>query len=96
MERTVTRRDLTTALVHILVANDVPDPQDAVEVLVSPGNGTRLFLLIPNEPAKGALGEELMKITGHRHPNAGEIWILDEAQSLALIQMAEAWQEGPG
>jgi hypothetical protein len=90
MERTVTRQELVAALVHILVANDVPDPQDAVEVLWSPGNGTRLFVIIPNERAKAALGEDLMRITGHRLPNAGEIWILDEAQSLALIQVAEA------
>jgi len=34
------------------------------------------------------LEEELMKITGHRHPTAGDVWILDEAQSLALIEMA--------
>jgi hypothetical protein len=90
MERTVTRQELVAALVHILAANDVPDPRDAVEVLWSPGNGTRLFVLIANEQAKAALGKDLMRITGHRHPNAGEIWILDEAQSLALIHVAEA------
>ncbi len=39
MERTVTRRDLASALVHILQVNSVPDPEDAVEVLGSPGNG---------------------------------------------------------
>ena len=90
MERTVTRHELVSALTHILETNGVPDPQDAIEVMVSPGNGTRLFLLIPNERAKAALGEELMKITGHRHPNAGEIWILDEAQTLVLIHTTEA------
>jgi hypothetical protein len=32
--------------------------------------------------------EKLMRITGYRHPTAGNVWILDQAQSLALIQMA--------
>jgi hypothetical protein len=89
MERTVTRHDLSSALSHILQANGgVPDPEDAVEVLGSPGNGTRLFVLIPSERARVALEEKLMSITGHRHPTAGDVWILDEAQSLALIQVA--------
>jgi hypothetical protein len=88
MERAVTRQELASALVQILEANAVPNPEDAVEVMVSPGNGARLFVLIPSERAKVALQEELMGITGHRHPNAGEIWILDEVQSLALIQIA--------
>ncbi len=89
MERTVTRRDLASALVHILQVNSVPDPEDAVEVLGSPGNGTRLFVLIPSERARAVLEEELMAVTGHRHPTAGEVWILDEPQSLALIRRAE-------
>jgi hypothetical protein len=88
MERNVTRHDLASALVRILAANCVLDPEDAVEVLGSPGNGTRLFVLVPSERAKAVLAEELMGITGHRHPTAGEVWILDEAQSLALIQIA--------
>ena len=89
MERTVTRHNLASAIIHILTANGVPKPEDAVEILGSPGNGTRLFALIPSERAKAALGEELMAVTGHRHPTAGDVWILDEAQSLALIQIAE-------
>jgi hypothetical protein len=89
MERTVTRHDLALALIHILAANGVPDFVDAVEVLGSPGNGVRLFGLILSERAKAALGEKLMAVTGHRHPTAGEVWILDEAQSLALIRIAE-------
>jgi hypothetical protein len=89
MERTVTRHDLASAINHILTANAVPNPEDAVQVLGSPGNGTRLFVLIPSERAKVALEEVLMSITGHRHPTAGDVWILDEAQSLALIQVAE-------
>jgi hypothetical protein len=88
MERTVTRHDLASALTRILEANGVPDPKDAVEVLASPGNGTHLFVLIPSERAKAALEAELMNITGHRHPTAGDVWILDETQSLAFIQMA--------
>ena len=89
MERTITRHDLASAIIYILTANDVPNPKDAVEVLGSPGNGTRLFALIPSQRSKMVLEEELMKITGHRHPTAGDVWILDEAQSLALIQVAE-------
>jgi hypothetical protein len=30
-----------------------------------------------------------MRVTGHRHSTAGDVWILDEAQSLALIEMGE-------
>ena len=86
MERTVTRHDLASAIIHILTANGVPNPEDAVEVLGSPGHGTQLFALIPSARAKVVLEEKLMRITGHRHPTAGDVWILDEAQSLALIQ----------
>jgi hypothetical protein len=88
MERSVTRHDLSSALIHILEANGVASPGDAVEVLGSPGNDVRLFALIPSQRAKVALGETLMRITGHRHPTAGNLWILNEAQSLALITMA--------
>jgi hypothetical protein len=45
--------------------------------------------VIPSKRAKVPLEEVLMRITGHRHPNAGDVWILDEAQSLALIQIAQ-------
>ena len=68
----------------------MPDPVDAVEILGAPGNGTHLFALIPSERAKAALGGKLMAVTGHRHPTAGEVWILDEAEGLlALIRTAE-------
>jgi hypothetical protein len=30
-----------------------------------------------------------MRPTGRRHPSAGDVWILDEAQSLALVRMGE-------
>jgi len=66
----------------------VASPGDAVEVLGSPGDGARLFALVPSERAKLALADDLMKITGRRHPTAGDIWILDDAQSLALIELA--------
>jgi hypothetical protein len=87
MERTLTRSDLSSAVIHILQVKGVVNPRDAVEVLGSPGNGVRLFLIIPAERAKLALADELMRVTGHRHPTAGEVWILDEAQGLALIDM---------
>ena len=89
MERTVTRHDLASAIIRMLAANGVPNAEDAVEVLGSPGNGTRLFALIPPERAKAALGGKLMAVTGHRHPTAGKVWTLDEAQSLALIRIAD-------
>jgi hypothetical protein len=63
MERTVTRGDLSSAVIHILEVKGVANPRDAVEVLGSPGNGVRLFLIIPSERAKLALADELMRIT---------------------------------
>ena len=69
-------------------AKGVPNAKDAVEVLGAPGNGTRLFVIVPSERAKAALAEELLGITGNPHPTAGDVWILDEAQSLALIEAA--------
>jgi hypothetical protein len=89
MERTVTRHELASALIHILEASGVPDPEDAVEVLGSPGNGARLFVVVPSQRAKGVLAEKLMTVTGYRRPTAGDVWILDQAQSLALIRIAE-------
>ena len=46
------------------------------------------FVVIPSQRAKVALVEKLMGITGYRHPTAGDVWILDQAQSLALVEMA--------
>jgi len=89
MERTVTRYDLSSALIHLLEAKGVADPSNAVEVLGSPTYVLAVLVLIPAERAKLALEEELMRVTGHRHPTAGDVWILDEAQSLALIEMGE-------
>src|SRR4030095_6941969 len=89
MARTVTRQELASAILRILEVNGVPDPEDAVEVLGSPGNGIHLFVLIPSERAQVALGEDLMGITGRRHPPAADVWILDEEQNLALIRVAE-------
>jgi hypothetical protein len=86
MERSVTRHDLALALIHILAANGVPDPEDAVEILGSPGNGAHLFVVIPSPRAKVVLVEKLMRIAGYRRPTTGDVWILDQAQSLALIQ----------
>ena len=88
MELTTTRHNLTSAIIQVLEAKGVPDPKDAVEVLGSPGNGTRLFVIVPSDRAKVALGEELLGITGNPHPTTGDVWILDEAQSLALIEAA--------
>jgi hypothetical protein len=76
MERTVTRYDLSSAIIHILEASGVSHPRDAVEVLGSPGNGVHLFVVIPSQRAKVVLAEKLMRITGYRHPTAGDVWIL--------------------
>ena len=89
MERAITEHDLALAISHILSANAVPDPLDAVQVLSAPGNGTRFFAIIASEQAGYALEEVLARLTGHRYPNAGEAWIVDEAQGLALIKIAE-------
>jgi len=89
MEWSVTRHDLASAINRILSANAVPSPEDAVQVLAAPGNGTRLFAVIPAARAKFALEEVLMRITGHRHSVPGDVWILDEAQSQALIRIVE-------
>ena len=83
----MTRSDLSSAVIHILELKGVANPRDAVEVLGSPGNGVRLFLDYSGGTSQLALADELMRITGHRHPTAGEVWILDEAQSLALIDI---------
>ena len=90
MEWSVTRYDLASAITRILLANAVPSPEDAVQVLAAPGNGTRLFAVIPTARAKLALEQVLMRITGHQHSPAGDVWILDEAQSQVLIRAVEA------
>ena len=89
MELTVTRCDLSSALIHLLEAKGVADAATAVEVLGSPTYGLDVLVLIPAERAQLALGETLMRVTGHRHPTAGNLWILDQSQSLALIKMGE-------
>jgi len=90
MDRIVTRYDLVSAIHNILTTNAVANPEDAVQVVGVAGSWSPgLFAVIPSERAKAALEEVLMDITGRRHPTAGNAWILDEAQSLALIKAAE-------
>jgi hypothetical protein len=89
MELTVTRHDLSSALIHLLEAKGVVDPTTAVQVLGSPTYGLEVLVVIPADRARLALGEELMRATGSRHPTAGDLWILDQGQSLALIKMGE-------
>jgi len=89
MERTITRHDLASAINYILISNAVPNPKEAVQVLGSSGNGTRLFAVIPSERAKGALEGVLMRVTGRRHPAPGDVWVLDEAQGRALVRIVE-------
>ena len=89
MELTITCCDLSSALIRLLEAKGVVDPTNAVEVLGAPTYGLDVLVLSPTERAKLALGEELMRATGHRHPSAGDVWFLDEAQSLALVAMGE-------
>jgi len=88
MGPTITRHDLSSALIQILEARGVASPEDAVEVLGSPDDGVRLFVLVPSKRARAALADDLMKVTGRRHPTAGDIWILDDTQSVALIKLA--------
>lgn len=86
MDQSVTRQSLTSALVDLLEARGVNDPADAVEVISSPGNGVRLFVIVTAQRAREPLGDELMRVTGHRKPTAGDLWILDEEQCWLLIQ----------
>jgi len=83
------RHELAAAIIHILAVKGVADPEDGVQVLGSPVDSNQLFAVIPTGRAKVALEDVLMRVTGHRHPTAGDLWILDEAQSLALIEIAE-------
>jgi hypothetical protein len=70
-----------------LNAKGVADPRNAVQVLGAQTYGLDVLVLIPAERARLALGDELMRVTGHRHPTAGDVWILNEVQSLALVKM---------
>jgi hypothetical protein len=89
MELTVTRHDLSSALIRLLEAKGVADPASALEVLGSPTYGLDVLVLIPAERARLALGETLVRVTGNPHPTTGNLWILDQGQSLALIKMGE-------
>ena len=89
MPLTITCWALSCALIHLLDAKGVADPSNAVQVLGAPTYGLDVLVLIPAERAQLALGETLMRVTGHRHPTAGNLWILDQSQSLALIKMGE-------
>jgi hypothetical protein len=90
MDRIVTRHDLISAINHILTAHAVANPEDAAQVFGVAGSWSPgLFAVIPSERAKAALDAVLIGITGREHPTAGNAWILDEAQSLALIKAAE-------
>jgi len=88
MQLTITCCDLSSALIHLLEAKGVAGPADAVEVLGAPSCGLDVLVLILAERGGLALGEELMRVTGHRHPSAGDVWFF-EAHSLALISLGE-------
>jgi hypothetical protein len=85
MNNTSTREQVSSALTRILAAKGVADPNGAVEVRATRGDGPRLFLVIASARANLSLGEELARITGHGRPAVAGVWILSQAQSQELI-----------
>ena len=85
MDQTSTREQVSSALTRMLAAKGVADPNGAVEVRATRGDGPRLFLLIASARANLSLGEELTRITGHGRPAVAGVWILSQAESRELI-----------
>ncbi len=85
MDHTSTREQVSSALTRMLAAKGIADPNDAVEVRATRGDGPRLFLVIASARANLSLGEELTRITGHGRPAVAGVWILNQAESRELI-----------
>jgi hypothetical protein len=85
MNRPVTRHELAAALVRVLHSRGIANAQRAIEVLGPPHHTVHLFGIILSEPAKPVLTEQLKRATGRFHASAGDVWILSEDESAALI-----------
>lgn len=88
MDRPVTRHELYAALGRLLHRKGVEHPEHTVQVLGEAFDGVRLFAIILSGPAKTTLTHHLSRVTGRLHPTVADMWLLDESESLALIQAA--------
>ena len=86
MNRPVTRHELVAALVSALRRHGVETAQPAIEVLSPPHHTARLFGVVLSGDVKFILAQQLARITGRLHPTVGEMWVVTEAESAALIQ----------
>lgn len=88
MEITVTRTTLFTALVRLLRAKDIEDSENAVAVFGASHGGVELFAVTLFDPAKETANDELVRITGRSHSSVADMWLLDERESVAIIEAA--------
>ena len=76
MEPPVNRHELAAAIIDILAVKGVANLEDAVPVLGSLLDSNQLLAATPTDRAKVALEDVLMRVTGHRHLTARDLWIL--------------------
>jgi hypothetical protein len=85
MDEISTREQVSSALTRVLAAKGIADPNDAVEVRATRGDGPGLFLVIASARANLSLGQELTRLTGQGRPAVAGVWILNQAESRELI-----------
>jgi hypothetical protein len=85
MDRAITRHEVAAALISVLRGHGVANAEEAIEVLGPPNYMVRLFGVILSDAVKPILAPQLARATGRLHPTVGDVWILTEAESLALL-----------
>ena len=86
MDRPITRHELAAALITVLRRHGIANAQAAIEVLGPPHYTVRLFGVILSDDVKPVLTQQLARTTGRLHPTVGDMWILTEDESAALLQ----------
>jgi hypothetical protein len=84
----IIRRQLSAALVHLLQARGVENPETAVQVLGRPYSGVPIYAVVLNGSSRTIVIDVLRQITGRLHPTVADMCVLTEQEALDLIQKA--------
>ena len=85
MDRAISHHELTAVLIAVLRRHGIANTERAVEVLGRPDPAVRVFGVILSDAVKPLLATPLARATGRLHPTVGDVWILTETETAALL-----------